>query len=613
MMAGKNRCPGCDCRNVSGEIRVVASRRSCCKKCGTPNSPCAYVAIMECDNPWPLVTNNMPPGDPSSNCDSLQGFYWPGFPYGDEGLWMRANDGNPAGRNYAPAMTSPFIFLGKKCQDTLNSEGCVYASYHAPWPGGTPGGTELYDGCNIVPTYFRPEGDNPYSAEWSRGFPWKNPFSYVFGGVNDYVPFRFEAPIPKLVDAFNIFYTEDQDSARRGRCTWAKEVTPEWVLAHPGNGIWDRSCTAFCECDDNFNEIAWGPRETWTLDADAGAYSFMPNSSDMWDKIGRSPPVYNFVGETWSCEKRNPMRLSDPAMWPELKPEICIVASDWPQYYNPCNDDIDIACKCCERGGKPNGGIDVLITGCQFGSGAFTVPMNRIYDPGTVEFPLNELPLPAVPSEAPCGFFLGEKIVGLCSTHTDGTGPDGGTRYWSGMAFLYYCDGTDYIFRAWCHQVTADGVHVGWVEADVTYSTSCDCDGPILAFSFTSLPCCCTGPQTHCCERPIPATLNATVSAPGCPCLDGAQVPITYDGTVWTGSAANGGCTVSVTQGNQTLFGQPYCPIALSCNGSIVAAACAAMPGTLQCVPAFFHEASCVATDPCGCTGTITITVTITE
>lgn len=130
----------------------------------------------------------------------------------------------------------------------------------------------------------------------------------------------------------------------------------------------------------------------------------------------------------------------------------------------------------------------------------------------------------------------------------------------------------------------------------------------------TALECCCEPDvvDSNCCPDPIPATLTVSISAPGCATLDGVTFQINHDPSPrWIGSTSNNGHTIQVSQGDTTLGGDPYCPIALTCDGFGVVD-CLALPGTMSCSP-FLHVASCTTTDPCGCTGTFTITITITE
>lgn len=125
--------------------------------------------------------------------------------------------------------------------------------------------------------------------------------------------------------------------------------------------------------------------------------------------------------------------------------------------------------------------------------------------------------------------------------------------------------------------------------------------------------CCDAGQQTNCCPDPLPSGLTATISCATCAAIDGLVIPLTYSvpNVRWEGSVVSGGVTYTVYQADATLMGSPYCPVQLDCDG--VAFIGPTSDGNLTCSPAFSHSATGTFSDGCGCTGSHTAAIYVTE
>ncbi len=61
--------------------------------------------------------------------------------------------------------------------------------------------------------------------------------------------------------------------------------------------------------------------------------------------------------------------------------------------------------------------------------------------------------------------------------------------------------------------------------------------------------CCPQSGTTTCCTDPIPFALKCTISSnifAACACLDAVVIPLTWDGTIWTGTVAACGHTLQM-------------------------------------------------------------------
>lgn len=224
--------------------------------------------------------------------------------------------------------------------------------------------------------------------------------------------------------------------------------------------------------------------------------------------------------DSWDCLGRNTFTLdgtfpNDTVTW--LPKHICVVPYS-SNLQTPC-DTVDDMCACKDAGWN-NFCLDLSGFTC----GGIQNPTDPLSLVRNAAFTVNGHDVSGSISDpsAPCGYFFGS-INSSCNGSDD--------LY---LAFLVYCDGSDYQGKLYC--VNAGAVTL---VSSVTFTETSYCDdgfrGTIdWGSSATSCcPTCDSGVATDCCpDDPVPSTLYATISAPDCDLASGMTLP--PDGMVIT-------------------------------------------------------------------------------
>ena len=254
----------------------------------------------------------------------------------------------------------------------------------------------------------------------------------------------------------------------------------------------------------------------------------LPGQNDPLLQLEKSAPVYESVSG-WIRWGRNRMRLTEASQreWPSLRPEVCVVAVDYPYLPNSCETLLD-RCNCMDPGTAQTS-FDVTIAGCSNFSGTYTVLFSRYRQDLGDTLPCGV----SYPASAPCGVFWSDNPIGTGEEICVNEGVN-----WTGSAlgFLNWCDGTDYHVELFCYnRDTSCWVSQG--EATVTLQEP-RCRVMYLEFTLPPLDCCCEAPpiSTDCCpDDPTPPVLTFAIEST-CPQINGITASLAYDGTGWVGT-----------------------------------------------------------------------------
>jgi len=288
-----------------------------------------------------------------------------------------------------------------------------------------------------------------------------------------------------------------------------QHVKPRW---RPGNNI---GCLVGEEPDYrlwSLVDITANPVQlTWDFHG-------LPGENDPLTQLGVSAPVYESVSG-WIRWGRNRMRLTEASQreWPSLRPEVCVVAVDYPYLPNPCETLLD-RCNCMDPGTAQTS-FDVTIAGCSNFSGTYTVLFSRYRQDLGDTLPCGV----SYPASAPCGVFWSDNPIGTGEEICVNEGVN-----WTGSAlgFLNWCDGANYHVELFCYNLDTE-CWVSQGEATITVQEP-RCQGMYLEFTLPPINCCCTASTPCTCgDINYSDSLTIEIVAPDCPAIDGLTANLT--------------------------------------------------------------------------------------